>query len=667
MTHRHINILTAIALVILACVIPACSKDSFSDISEPEQNARPTMGITVALGGTPHSTRAGEEDEDSDNGGYEVGEGIENYLDIKNNNFRIYFFDEEDKYIATFNTILRPTAVSGPEYVNGVSTYYYYEFRGEVPVDLPLTFKLVTLFNWPKYPEEAVGADNDTTDPDNTGALKEFKLIKGHTTIQDICRHGDAQFNAITVTDENSTWLSKDETGRLIPFYGVREYDLENYTTEFEVDNEGNKKIKGNIYINLNQPIRTATNNDVNPTPLPLIRAMAKVELILTNPIIADFDQVVITRINPRGCCAPKDATSHDDYDHGYDWGNDFIRDVHIPVWSGTESSESVSTNAPTGIAIESLPMTRVTTASEEGAPTNVSPRKWIAYVPEYKNLGEPEETSLCRIEVRLNGVSSFVYFSRNGKNTTDPNSSDRYNIERNNIYRFTITDMTVNPECKVDIQPFAEQKLEFTFGFLRDERGDLKVIPDENKIYPDFFNNFLVNHPLPTDKYTGKDLEVTEGDYYAIVVGEYSTMDDAEVWLKDSEGCRVLTNFSTLSDEDAQDCRSREVIYFFGVKQTEYNKDIHGDRRIYHFSNHNSIVINSEDKMCFKMLNEDGTVLKRYLVESWDEETHTGWILANEILSDDGKEVTATFRNITSDGVLGNESKTVVIPNIKG
>lgn len=655
MTHRHINIFTAVAMVIIFCVTAACSKDSFSDIQTPEQTANPTMGITIALGGTS-STRSAAA---GGNQGYEIGEGLENYLDINNDNYRIYFFDENNKYVATFKTLFRPTVINGTEDVNGVPTYYYYEFRGEVPDDLPLKFKLVTLFNWPKYPEES-SAVNSGTSGDAA-----FRLVKGVTTLQELCHHNDAQFNALTLEDENGTWLSESEQ-RFIPFFGVRVYDLHNYTTEIEIDEDGKEWVKSNVYINLNQPLKTPDNDNTSPTPLPLLRAMAKVEVILANPVITDFDEVVITRVNPRGCCAPRNATEHNDYDHGYDWENDFIRDVHLPVWDAAAPAESASSNAPDGSVITGLPMTRVKVDSEDGTQIIASPRRWIAYLPEYKNIGETAESGLCRIEVKLNGVSTFIYFSKDGKNTSDPNSSDRYNIERNNIYRFTINDMAINMSCQVDIQPFAEHSLEFTYGLTRDERGDLKVLPDANGIYPEYFTKFMQKNPklLPKDIHTGLVLELTDGDYYAIVIGEYTAIEDAEVWLKDSEGCRILTNYSTLNAEDAQDCNSREVIYFFGVDQTIYNKDIHGDRRVYHFDNHNSIVISRDDKMYFKvLLDEEGNQLKRYPVESWDEVTHTGWIIAKEEISSDGKTIIATFHDITSAGVLGNQVTTVEIP----
>ena len=34
--------------------------------------------------------------------GYEVGETYENYIDVENNNYRIYFFTSDNKFIARF-------------------------------------------------------------------------------------------------------------------------------------------------------------------------------------------------------------------------------------------------------------------------------------------------------------------------------------------------------------------------------------------------------------------------------------------------------------------------------------------------------------------------------------------------------------------------------------
>ena len=625
MTFRNINILPLWALVVIACVIPACSKDSFSDIPAPEASPRPTMGITISLGASGKTTRTTRADDPLD-GGFEQGAGLENYLGIDNNNYRIYFFDaDDDTFIDAFKLLLRPTVVT-TETGSGNTNYIYYQFRGEVPVNLPLRFKLVTLFNWPDYPE-IISSDEEPVD----GA---YNLIPGVTTISDLYKHAKSKFTALSGNlSGDDPWLSK--TGNhLIPFYGVREFNLRDYTDEIETKDDGSEQIRGNIYVDISK-----TGKGV-ATPLPLIRAMAKVELIFSDLSGLDltFDKVSLTKVNPEGFCAPE-ATDYDDYDHGYSWESDFTQKVHLP-WA----EESTQKNSPTpkeGLAMSNSEDERLL-------------QKWVAYVPEFLNGKEDE----CRIQIEMGDKTNYIYFSRNAKA-----NGIRYNIERNNIYRFTITNMTTSLECEVDVQPFASVELTADYGLMRDERGDLMVIPDADGNFPEYFTKFMETHPnaYPKDRDTNDLLKMTEGDYYAFVIGEYDDLSNAEVWLKDSEGCRVLTNYSDISADD-QGCNSRQVIYFFGTNQTEYSKDIHGFRRIYHFPNHWSIVLGPDEYTYFKNIENDTL----YRVESWDEETHTGWIYAEDELSDDGLWKITTFRNITENGELGDEYiGPITIPNI--
>ena len=81
---------------------------------------------------------------------------------------------------------------------------------------------------------------------------------------------------------------------------------------------------------------------------------------------------------------------------------------------------------------------------------------------------------------------------------------------------------MTTTLSCQVDIQPFAEQKLLMDFGLMRDERGDLKVMPDAEGNLPKYFTDYMYNHgkDWPKDANNNKIEPQLEGDYYAIVLG---------------------------------------------------------------------------------------------------------------------------------------------------
>lgn len=224
----------------------------------------------------------------------------------------------------------------------------------------------------------------------------------------------------------------------------------------------------------------------------------------------------------------------------------------------------------------------------------------------------------------------------------------------RNNIYRYVITGAN---DIRLEIQPFANLALSFGFGLLRDKDGDLMVLPDENGQYPDYFTGFLNNHghPLEIDEEgntTGNIINLTKGDYYAIVVGENQLMSDAKLRVKDSDSCYVLSNFGEISDDN--NCSARLVEDTYGNNLTErFLKDKFGFRRIYHFNNHNSIVRDPvHENLLFCMIDnfqQEGETRKYFEVESWDDATKTGWII-----NKNSEGIETGFQEIKSDGTLG-------------
>lgn len=144
----------------------------------------------------------------------------ENYIDVENNNYRIYFFTSDNKFIARFE----------PEgfVVTEGSDYRDYGVLGKAPAALAdhKNFKMVVLANWTQYGDDAMKA--------------------GETLLADICNAGGGQFDR----------FSSFELGpeRLIPFYGVHEYN--------------NIELKPGVATWL-------------PEPVTLLRAVAKVEVVL--------------------------------------------------------------------------------------------------------------------------------------------------------------------------------------------------------------------------------------------------------------------------------------------------------------------------------------------------------------------------------------------------
>lgn len=639
---KRIDILTILMAVILSGIVVACSNDSYYNLPDGGTTPQSTMGITIALDGT---SRSGE------NNGFEVGEGLENYLDIKNNNYRIYFFSTEDKFIDSFTPSLPSTVINAGE-TSGNNNYYLYKINGIIPNNLPLEFKIVTLFNWRNYPKEINALKAGET------SSSEFRLIKDVTTIQDLCSHPDSEFDLITPSDNG--WLN-ETNNCLIPFYGVREYNLRDYVKPDEIvhDEIGGDKLKGGLYIDLSKK----GTDSPKETPIPLLRAMAKVEVIINDPNM-NFKEVELINVNPKGFCAPN-ATDQDDYfsdyDFKYDYAKDFIHKVHLP-WKFDEkyvNSDEV---------VESLEMTQ-----KDGE------KKWIAYIPEYLNNVDNKYSKIKVTLERGESVteaewaavpedkkSQYIYFTQNGGL-----NAESYDIWRNNIYRFTFSLKNFKLECQVDIQPFSEKKLVYDFGLMRDERGDLMVLPvpdkDGNYHYPPFFENFKEKYPSlwpPTIEGSEEEIVLVNDDdynedYYAIELGEYDL--EPELWVKDKDGCRVLTNFGS-RDGDSNSCSSRRVIEFFGVNQEEYEKDIYGMRRVHHFNNHWTIVIHPKDKAMYFRDGENETI---YQVESWDDNAKEGWIISDQKYSEDNTEIISYFRKINSDGTLGKIMGPITIPNI--
>ena len=98
--------------------------------------------------------------------GYEVGETYENYIDVENNNYRIYFFTSDNKFIARFEP-------DGFVVTEG-SDYRDYSVLGKAPTSLVnhKNFKMVVLANWPQYGDDTMQAGATP----NGGSLAVFLL-----------------------------------------------------------------------------------------------------------------------------------------------------------------------------------------------------------------------------------------------------------------------------------------------------------------------------------------------------------------------------------------------------------------------------------------------------------------------------------------------------------
>lgn len=615
---------------LLAFGLFSCSSER--DLFPQEDTKSEGASMSIFLGLDSRSPFPGEN--------FEEGVGYENYIDIDNDNYRIYFFNSENNtFIDLFQTIIHPSVSSDNLVVDGGVI-----FNGRLFPEIGTEFKIVVLANWPTYPE--------VLDSDGSIASDVFTLVKGKTTIADLTTHVGSQFEALSTPTDGGQWLGKS---RLMPFYGVRSFNLVQ-THRSSLDE--------------NEKVRSGATIDLKNYPIPLIRAMAKVEVEFDNPY-ASFDAVEMSRINSKGFSAPFRVSddwsfdSSDYYSSTLGWQGNYARGVHL-------------VNDDNDVAVTSLGFTKVSDRiiNNDGS---VTLEKWVAYIPEYRNIGVQHPASI-RVKLSPSWSGDFDNSSSDDSKlwrefffTSNGEAGNALDIERNNIYRFKIgVDGAV-----VDIQPFSEQKVTFQFGLLRDDRGDLMVLPvpvydengnpvlDENgnqkTAYPSYFLNFLAddnpNHKIPEEVdingnvLEGSQVRLEDGDYYAIVVGENEDMSNAVIWVKDPNGCHVLSNYASKGDTE---CSARLVQSFFGNNQSEiFHKDIFGFHRIHHFDNHNSIVIHpTESNMLFRVIENFGSqdqILHYYEVESWDENSRTGWIINKDT---EGNEV--GFQEITSEGLLG-------------
>lgn len=285
--------------------------------------------------------------------GFEAGSKYENYINL--NSYRIYFFSTDDKYIARFT----PSKTVMAE----ATEYTLYSVEGEVPEDVlqrasnnAMDFKIVVLANWEKYEEP-----------------------KAESALGTICNADWAQFNlkSFKLGEEN-----------LIPFYGVNEYE------DVPVQYGGTITLEESI---------------------PLLRAMAKVEVVLNkedelNTEEMSFSHVTLHGYNSKGYCAPMNGA--------------YPPNGHIGLHLVENKNEEGSINK----TIRFLP-----TQSD-------NKETWIAYIPEYDNTSNGDNAAYIELRFDIQTETDkkdFVIHFADDQTDIEKTSFD---ITRNHLYRFNVT-----------------------------------------------------------------------------------------------------------------------------------------------------------------------------------------------------------------------------------
>jgi len=310
---------------------------------------------------------------------FEAGSKYENYINFNDeNSYRIYFFDTNNNYIARFT----PSETVMAE----ATEYTLYSVEGEVPEDVlqrasnknAMDFKIVVLANWEKYEEPEAGSALGT-----------------------ICNEVWAQFEIL-----NSFELDEDN---LIPFYGVNEYE------DVPVQYGGTITLEESI---------------------PLLRAMAKVEVVLNkedelNTEEMSFSHVTLHGYNSKGYCAPMNGA--------------YPPNGHIGLHLIGGQNEEGSIN-------KTIPFLQ--TQSDNKKET------WIAYVPEYDNS---DEDNAAYIELHSD-IQTEAFVIRFADDQTDVTSTS-FNITRNHLYRFNVKIKLVDGRIEAEVSDW-EEKYENDFNF---------------------------------------------------------------------------------------------------------------------------------------------------------------------------------------------------------
>ncbi len=239
----------------------------------------------------------------------------------------------------------------------------------------------------------------------------------GATTIDDLCEGDNTTFNAF-----KKFAIDQDN---LIPFYGVQEYSGVTFA-----------------------PGETTKLS----TPVGLLRAVAKVEVVLSEESDVDgFDNVEIVNYNSQGYNAPWGVYTAEDYNADYsirpeddEWQDVFAKDLHLV---GGENDSDGKTQTFTQIG--------------GGQDT------WRIYVPEYDNMGDDHSY----ITVRFEDETYDIYFAEYIDGETDnSDTSNRYNLKRNNLYRFYVTVFKEEHFYEITIRVWVDKwenlfENEYTFG----------------------------------------------------------------------------------------------------------------------------------------------------------------------------------------------------------
>lgn len=269
------KILPLIIILLAAGIASGCTADSSGDPESPEDAHIVRLKIEVVLDNSL-STRATPTP-----GDYDPGTIYENYIDIENRDFRVLFFNKNNKYIGTFKP---------KKFTHDTDIRKKYSIEGDVDnkmlEDCGNTLKVVLLANWKIYPVLTVGE----TRIEDLASISSYDFDIDNDIMVDLTHH--------------------------IPMIGI----LDTQELKFE------------------------KNGDILTCDLGMIhmlRAFAKIEVRLGNSSVKTFDgDPVMTLVNTGGYKFPLNVTEESHYKKD-NFNDDYTSEPSIP--ENTTSAENIT------------------------------------------------------------------------------------------------------------------------------------------------------------------------------------------------------------------------------------------------------------------------------------------------------------------------------------
>lgn len=444
MKNLH-DILTPLVTMLLVSILASCSNQT--ELPTP---LSPEAQIVLKL--TVSDTSAGSRAPSTPEGGYHRGEGYENFIDVESQDFRLYFFDENNKFIAPFEVAFLLRCESG----YSSKTYMVYSLGMTEALNQPI--KVVALANWPAYPDAST-------------------LEKGVTTIADIVGQ-EYEFDASKME------LSAENP---VPLYGVTDVKTLSYNDENVAD-------LGTIH---------------------MLRAYAKVEVNLNPDCVFPIEWVKLNRYNERGYCAPQGVYLQSQYVYN-NYDQDYTHEPSIPA--GAEVTKDLEF-------------------------IKVDDSRWLAYVPEYRNVGRPDNQKSV-IQIKFKGAESDVdnlYFATYDLNTSPNRPVKHFDVLRNVWYKFTVNKQSpplvqVVPYNEVDLGPLFGLMIDRNLVPIYEEDGSIRYWYDRDTgLYYGPDKTTVIDDPyLTVDPGTGwtiiRDLNDRVIGYYDPKNGDYYDKDRNKV-----------------------------------------------------------------------------------------------------------------------------------------